>query len=66
MELKLLHRKQAANFVGCHKTLIDSLRRAGKLKTFKTLGGRHMFYTDDLIKTFNMERNTNGHEITAH
>lgn len=59
---KMMFKKQACAFVGCSASYIDRLRKAGKLKTYTTLGGLHMYYADDLKKHFNMEVASNDRQ----
>ena len=45
----LLTRSEAWRFSGLDENYLDRLRRSGDLKTYKTKGGHHRFFRDDLI-----------------
>jgi hypothetical protein len=45
----LLTRSEAWRFSGLDENYLDRLRRCGDLKTYKTKGGHHRFFRDDLI-----------------
>ena len=45
----LLTRSEAWRFSGLDENYLDRLRRTGDLKTYKTKGGHHRFFRDDLI-----------------
>jgi excisionase family DNA binding protein len=46
----LLTRKQASELTGLDEKYFDRLRRAGKLRTYRTLGGLHRFYRDEILE----------------
>lgn len=46
----LLTLSQAAEMTGLTKPYIMKLRRAKLIKVYKTLGGRHKYYRDDLLR----------------
>jgi hypothetical protein len=45
----LLSRSEAWRFSGLDELYLDKLRKTGVLKTYKTTGGHHRFFRDDLI-----------------
>lgn len=52
---RLLSKKEACGITGCSASYLDTLRRAGKLKTYRTLGGKFKFYLSDVIHHFNLK-----------
>jgi excisionase family DNA binding protein len=46
----LLSRKAASEMTGLSPRYFDRLRREGKLGTYKTIGGHHRFYRDEILK----------------
>lgn len=53
----LLSLSQAAEMTGLNRKYIQKLRRAGVIKVYVTLGGRHKYHRDDLLKHVGIERN---------
>lgn len=45
----LLSLSQAATLTGLSRKYIQKLRRAGVIKTYETLGGKHKYLRDDLL-----------------
>jgi hypothetical protein len=46
----LLRLADATRVFNLSKSTLIRLRNAGKVKTFKTIGGQHMFYRDSLLE----------------
>lgn len=46
----LMSRKAASQMTGLSPRYFDRLRREGKLSTYKTIGGQHRFYRDEILK----------------
>ena len=46
----LLTRKQAAELTGLDERYFDRLRRAGRIRSYKTLGGLHRLYRDEVLE----------------
>jgi excisionase family DNA binding protein len=51
----LITRKQARQLTGLSEKYFDRLRIAGELRTFKTLGGLHRFYRDEVLQYVNQK-----------
>ena len=45
----LINRKQAAEMTGLSERYFDQLRRGEKLRVFRTDGGLHRFYRDEVL-----------------
>lgn len=45
----LLTRKQASLMTGLDEKYFDRLRIEGKVRTYRTLGGLHRFYRDEIL-----------------
>lgn len=45
----LLNRKQASQLTGLDEKYFDRLRHDKKLRTFRTHGGLHRFYRDEVL-----------------
>ena len=45
----LINRKQAAELTGLSERYFDMIRRAGKIRVFRTDGGLHRFYRDEVL-----------------
>ncbi len=50
----LLSRKAASQLTGLSVRYLDRLRKDGTLRTYKTKGGHHRFYRDELIEHINL------------
>jgi excisionase family DNA binding protein len=46
----LITRKQAAELTGLDEKYFDRLRRREVLRTYRTLGGLHRFYRDEVLE----------------
>lgn len=46
----LLSRKAASQMTGLSPRYFDRLRKEGKLGTYRTIGGQHRFYRDEILK----------------
>jgi excisionase family DNA binding protein len=46
----LLRLADAARLFNISKSTILRLRRSGRIKTFRTLGGQHMIYRDSVVE----------------
>lgn len=46
----LLTRKQASQMTGLDEKYFDRLRIEGKVRTYRTLGGLHRFYRDEILE----------------
>ena len=53
----LLSLSQAAELTGLARKYIQKLRRAGVIKVYVTLGGRHKYHRDDLLRHVGIKRN---------
>ena len=53
----LLTLSQAAELTGLSRKYIQKLRRADVIKVYVTLGGRHKYHRDDLLRHVGIERN---------
>jgi len=56
----LLNRKQAAELTGLSERYFDLLRRDGKLRTYRTDGGLHRFYRDEVLAHIGATFTTTG------
>lgn len=45
----LINRKQASEMTGLSERYFDQLRRGGKLRVYRTDGGLHRFYRDEVL-----------------
>lgn len=45
----LLTRKQASQMTGLDEKYFDRLRLEGGMRTYRTLGGLHRFYRDEIL-----------------
>lgn len=45
----LLTRKQASQLTGLDEKYFDRLRLEGRMRTYRTLGGLHRFYRDEIL-----------------
>lgn len=55
----LLRLADAARIFNLSKSTLLRLRNKGAIKTFKTLGGQHMYFRDEIINFINQ----NTHEL---
>jgi hypothetical protein len=55
----LLRLADAARIFNLSKSTLLRLRNSGSIKTFKTLGGQHMFFRDEILNFINQ----NTHEL---
>jgi len=46
----LLSLKQATELTGLEERYIQKLRKAGLIKVYTTIGGRHKYHKEDLLK----------------
>lgn len=46
----LLTRKQASDLTGLDEKYFDRLRHQGRLKFYRTLGGLHRYYRDEVLE----------------
>jgi predicted site-specific integrase-resolvase len=53
----LLRLADASRIFNLSKSTLLRLRNKGAIKTFKTLGGQHMFFRDEILNY--IEKNTN-------
>ena len=53
----LLRLADAARLFNISKSTILRLRRSGRIKTFKTLGGQHMIYRDSVLEFIKQNSN---------
>jgi excisionase family DNA binding protein len=52
----LLTLAQAAELTGLSRKYIQKLRLNGTIKVYRTLGGRHKYYRDDLLRHVGVTR----------
>lgn len=52
----LLTLSQAAELTGLSRKYIQKLRRADVIKVYVTLGGRHKYHRDDLLRHVGIKR----------
>ena len=50
MHPSLITRKQASALTGLDERYFDRLRHSNKLRTYRTLGGLHRFYRDEVLE----------------
>jgi len=53
----LLRLADAARLLNISKSTILRLRRSGRIKTFRTLGGQHMIYRDSIVEYIKQNSN---------
>ncbi len=53
----LLRLADASRLLNISKSTILRLRRSGRIKTFKTLGGQHMIYRDSIVEFIKQNSN---------
>lgn len=52
----LLTLSEAAALTGLKRKYIQKLRRAGVITVYRTLGGRHRYHRDDLLRHVGIKR----------
>lgn len=53
---KLLSKRDACRLTGASASYLTKLRQAGQLRTYRTTGGHHKFYTAELKAHFALEK----------
>jgi excisionase family DNA binding protein len=54
----LITRKQASELTGLDEKYFDRLRHESRLRTYRTLGGLHRFYRDEVLEHIGVTFNT--------
>lgn len=53
---RLLSKRETCRLTGFSASYLDTIRKAGKLRTYRTIGGQYKFYLSDVVKHFKLQQ----------